>query len=131
MNCKVFKASNKAVKIRGLVDGTLEVFGAAVLDDDDPRAIYTRWCNEVFPLVFKPLKHGPIVDISCKDSVAIDDPDISLEHKKTIRSGSGKTCSGQKNEGVIKRLTIFGSFMEGFCQQMLHKIAKKVLRERP
>ena len=60
----LFMAADKAVRVRGLVDDILEECGAAVVDDDNPRVVYTGLGNEVFPVVFKLLKCGPIVVIS-------------------------------------------------------------------
>ena len=59
----LFMAADKAVRVRGLVDDTLEECGTAVLNNDDPRAVFTSLSNEVFPLVFKPLRHCQTIDI--------------------------------------------------------------------
>ena len=56
----LFMAADKAVRVRGLVDDTLEECGVAVMDDDDPsRVVFTGLGNKVFPSVFKLLKHSP------------------------------------------------------------------------
>ena len=43
---------------------TLNEFVTTVMDDDDPRAVFTSLANKVFPPVFKSLKHGLTVDIA-------------------------------------------------------------------
>ena len=68
-----FMAANKAVRVRGLVDDTLEECGVAVMDDDNPRVVYTGLGHEVFPLVFKLVKHGPTIEVSYEDLIELDD----------------------------------------------------------
>ena len=55
------------------------------MDDDDPRVVFTGLGKEVFPPVFKPLKCGPIIDVTYEDTIDKDDLDINTDHKKTIR----------------------------------------------
>ena len=43
----LFMAANKAVRVRGLVDDTLAECGVAVMDDDNPRVVYTGLGHEV------------------------------------------------------------------------------------
>ena len=80
----LFMAAEKAVKARCQVDDILEECGAAVKNNDDPRAVFSGLGN-VFPPVFNQLKCGPTVEIIYEGAIVMDDLDINPEHKVVIR----------------------------------------------
>ena len=49
----LFMAADKAVKARGQVDDILKECSTAVVENNNPRAIFTGLGNEVIPPVFK------------------------------------------------------------------------------
>ena len=77
-------AADKEVKARGQVDDILKECEAAAVDNNNLRVVLTGLGNKVFPWVFKPLKHGPTVDITYEDAIDMDDLDINQDHKENI-----------------------------------------------
>ena len=78
--------ADKAVKARNQVDDVLEECGAAVVDDDNPKAVIMGLGNESFFPVFKLLKESPTVDIDYADSIVMDNLEgLDPDPRKTIR----------------------------------------------
>ena len=65
-------AADKAVKAKSLVDCILEECGAAVVDDDNHKAVFMGLGNKSFCAVFKSLKQSPSLDINYTDWIFID-----------------------------------------------------------
>ena len=59
----LFTIPDNSVKTRLLVDIILGECGAEV----DPSANYVGWGSDISPSVFRPLKHGPTVEVSYED----------------------------------------------------------------
>ena len=62
------------------MDDILEYCRSEVVDSDDHRVFQNGLGNEVFSLMFKAIRHGPVVDLRYKDSRGLDYLDISLKH---------------------------------------------------
>ena len=67
------------------MDDILEECGAAVIDYDNPKVVFTGLGNKTFSPVFKTLKRGQTIDNNIVDSIVMDNLEgFDPEHKETI-----------------------------------------------
>ena len=57
---------------------------AEVIDKEEPSMAYVGWGGEISPLVFRPLKHGPTVEVSNETMIDMSDLKIAQGVKDAI-----------------------------------------------
>ena len=81
---------------------------AAVVDDDNPKAVFMGFGNKsIFP-VFKPLRLISTININYAESIVMDDLEgLDLDHKETMRQRVLKLSVDNyegANEAILHRL---------------------------